>query len=96
MAELNGRPNGDSKHVENELSKLSTNDVSLATLALHADDPLNIVDDVAPPMHVSTTFRYPDDPDALIPGADRSVCLLTINLHSRLALSLAARHKQQQ
>ena len=39
--------------------------VSRSTLAIHADDPLNIVTDVAPPVHVSTTFRYPRDPDQL-------------------------------
>lgn len=39
--------------------------VSPATLAVHADDPLNVVTDVAPPVHVSTTFRYPRDPEKL-------------------------------
>ncbi|KAI9778726.1 MAG: hypothetical protein M1839_007957 [Geoglossum umbratile] len=32
-----------------------------ATMALHADDPCNVVTDVAPPLHVSTTFRYPKE-----------------------------------
>ncbi|KAF7718839.1 Cys/Met metabolism, pyridoxal phosphate-dependent enzyme [Penicillium ucsense] len=36
-----------------------------ATEALHADDRLNLVPDVAPPMHLSTTFRYSKDPDQL-------------------------------
>lgn len=36
-----------------------------ATQALHADDRLNLVTDVAPPIHLSTTFRYPDDPNEL-------------------------------
>ena len=40
------------------------------TLALHADDRLNVVDDVAPPIHVSTTFRYPKDPNHLMPQSD--------------------------
>ena len=35
-----------------------------STRALHADDYLNLVTDVAPPIHLSTTFRYPDDPEA--------------------------------
>ncbi|PYH96460.1 cystathionine gamma-synthase [Aspergillus ellipticus CBS 707.79] len=39
-----------------------------STRALHADDPLNRVTDVAPPIHLSTTFRYPDDPDLLVPS----------------------------
>ncbi|KAJ6104071.1 trans-sulfuration enzyme [Penicillium sp. IBT 18751x] len=42
----------------------------ISTLSLHADDALNVVTDVAPPMHLATTFRYPDDPAALIPAAD--------------------------
>ncbi|KAL1885455.1 hypothetical protein Plec18167_000949 [Paecilomyces lecythidis] len=41
-----------------------------ATRALHADDPLNLVTDVAPPIHLSTTYRYPDEPENLIPSAD--------------------------
>lgn len=45
-----------------------------ATLALHADDVLNNVTDVAPPIHLSTTFRYSDNPDELTPIADLSVC----------------------
>jgi cystathionine beta-lyase/cystathionine gamma-synthase len=43
---------------------------SPATLALHADHSLRLNPDVAPPLHVSTTFWYPSDPDALIPAAD--------------------------
>lgn len=38
-----------------------------ATLSIHADDPLNIHTDVAPPLHVSTTFRYTSDPTQLRP-----------------------------
>lgn len=43
---------------------------SLATRAMHADDALNSYADVAPAMHVATTFRYSDDPDKLIPVSD--------------------------
>ncbi|RAL04291.1 cystathionine gamma-synthase [Aspergillus ibericus CBS 121593] len=43
-----------------------------STRALHADDALNVVSDVAPPMHVATTFRYSDNPDDLVPVADLS------------------------
>ncbi|ERS96073.1 uncharacterized protein SPSK_00812 [Sporothrix schenckii 1099-18] len=39
--------------------------LSSATRAVHADDYVNSHRAVAPPMHVSTTFRYSDDPDAL-------------------------------
>lgn len=41
-----------------------------ATRALHADDSLNQVTDVAPPIHTSTTFRYPNDPGKLVPSED--------------------------
>ncbi|KAL2869311.1 putative transsulfuration enzyme family protein [Aspergillus lucknowensis] len=41
-----------------------------ATRALHADDYLNLVTDVAPPIHLSTTFRYPKEPDSLILSED--------------------------
>ena len=43
---------------------------SLSTLAIHADDPINALTDVAPPLHVSTTFRYPSDPEQLHPKDD--------------------------
>ncbi|EAL91235.1 putative transsulfuration enzyme family protein [Aspergillus fumigatus Af293] len=41
-----------------------------STKALHADGRLNLVTDVAPPIHLSTTFRYSNDPDQLIPSED--------------------------
>ncbi|MCJ1425586.1 hypothetical protein MMC29_003486, partial [Sticta canariensis] len=41
-----------------------------ATQALHADRHLDPTSDVAPPLHVSTNFRYASDPDALIPRAE--------------------------
>ena len=40
---------------------------SLSTLGIHADDRLNSETDVAPSLHVSTTFRYPSDPNKLEP-----------------------------
>ncbi|KAB8360609.1 hypothetical protein FH972_024347 [Carpinus fangiana] len=46
---------------------------SLATRAMHADDSLNSTSDVAPAMHLSTTFRYSHDPDKLIPIADDEI-----------------------
>lgn len=46
-----------------------------ATRALHADDPLNMVTDVAPPLHLSTTFRFPTELDELIPSLDPVVRL---------------------
>lgn len=44
---------------------------ALATLAIHADDAVNVLTDVAPPMHVSTTFRYNNS--ALNPVGDDEV-----------------------
>ncbi|BCS18515.1 putative transsulfuration enzyme family protein [Aspergillus puulaauensis] len=41
-----------------------------STNALHADDYLNLVTDVAPPIHLSTTFRFPKEPENLIPSED--------------------------
>ncbi|EYE94977.1 putative transsulfuration enzyme family protein [Aspergillus ruber CBS 135680] len=41
-----------------------------STQALHADDSLNRVTDVAPPIHLSTTFRFPNEPENLIPSVD--------------------------
>ncbi|CAG8253248.1 unnamed protein product [Penicillium salamii] len=41
-----------------------------STRSLHADDALNVVTDVSPPLHLSTTFRYPNDPSKLVPAAD--------------------------
>lgn len=39
--------------------------LSLSSKTVHADDFLNKGQDVAPPLHVSTTFRYNKDPDQL-------------------------------
>ncbi|KAM6508267.1 hypothetical protein FALCPG4_018144 [Fusarium falciforme] len=41
------------------------------TLAIHGDDWLNRNTDVAPALHVSTTFRYLDNPDKLVPEYER-------------------------
>lgn len=72
---VTGSTNGADDGIESVTTKIPLPEAALATLALHADDPLNVVDDVAPPMHVSTTFRYPHDPAQLIPFADRTVLL---------------------
>lgn len=39
--------------------------LGLSSLSVHADDYINNHRAVAPPLHVSTTFRYNDDPDLL-------------------------------
>ena len=46
----------------------------LSTELLHADDALNKLNsDVAPPIHLSTTFRYPELGEALQPVDDLNV-----------------------
>lgn len=53
----------------------SHENVGASTLSLHADNTVNVVNDVAPPLHVATTFRYADNPDELVPVADaENVC----------------------
>lgn len=58
-------PNGSASH---EASMMT---YSLATLGIHGDDPINSETDVAPSLHVATTFRYPRDPDRLEPEDSR-------------------------
>ncbi|QSZ30980.1 hypothetical protein DSL72_000541 [Monilinia vaccinii-corymbosi] len=41
--------------------------LSLSSQTVHADDFLNRGQDVAPALHVSTTFRYSNNPDHLVP-----------------------------
>jgi cystathionine gamma-synthase len=58
-----------------------------STHGIHADDRINTVTDVAPPIHTSTTFRYPHNPDELQPVPDEGefVDLQTPLIYSRLA-----------
>lgn len=61
-----------------------------ATAAIHADNRLNTLTDVAPAIHTSTTFRYPRDASALQPvptEVDEYVDLQTPLVYSRLASS---------
>ncbi|KAF2186528.1 cystathionine gamma-synthase [Zopfia rhizophila CBS 207.26] len=62
---------------------------SPATLAIHADDRINKLTDVAPPIHTSTTFRYPRHAADLqpVPGDVETVDLSTPLVYSRLASS---------
>ncbi|KAF2662010.1 PLP-dependent transferase [Lophiostoma macrostomum CBS 122681] len=57
-----------------------------ATAAIHADDSINTHTDVAPPIHTSTTFRYPRDPDDLdpVPEEGEFLDLQTPLVYSRL------------
>src|SRR5271154_142600 len=55
--------------------------LSPSTLAIHADDPLNVVNDVGPPIHVSTTFRYSSDPAELRPFHERHEPIFGVGEH---------------
>lgn len=68
---LNGSQNAEDHSLDARLANLS-----LSSKSIHADDFLNKGQDVAPALHVSTTFRYSKNPDDLVPAADRDVCLL--------------------
>jgi cystathionine beta-lyase/cystathionine gamma-synthase len=37
-----------------------------ATLALHGDDSLNALSDITPPIHMTTTFRFPDETEGCV------------------------------
>ena len=66
---VNASPSGEAK--SQQFSTLSQ--YSLPTRSIHADDYLNALSDVAPPLHVSTTFRYTSNPAELLPAADTDV-----------------------
>lgn len=76
----NGIENGD---ITEGVSKLAVNDAPQfkpATIAIHGDDFLNTEADVAPSMHLSTTFRYTDDYTKLTPYDDLDKAC-QVNLH---------------
>ncbi|KAK3075941.1 hypothetical protein LTR53_000245 [Teratosphaeriaceae sp. CCFEE 6253] len=76
MAQTNGDSNGNS-HGNPNTSDLQIPDpprpYSLATRGVHADDEMHDSTDVAPALHVSSTFRYPSDPDQLKPVDDLDI-----------------------
>lgn len=47
------------------VARFGDHKLGLSSLSVHADDYINNHRAVAPPLHVSTTFRYNDDPDRL-------------------------------
>ena len=65
--------NGGNGVAEDFLPSKSIRTVSSATQAIHADDYLNRDSDVAPALHVSTTFRYAAKPEDLVPAKDLDV-----------------------
>lgn len=46
-------------------ARFGDHQLGLSSLSVHADDYINNHRAVAPPLHMSTTFRYNDDPDRL-------------------------------
>ncbi|KAI1460181.1 cystathionine gamma-synthase [Annulohypoxylon moriforme] len=52
----------------NSLAAAFEHELSMSSRAMHADDYINNHKAVAPPIHVSTTFRYDSDPDKLEHG----------------------------
>ncbi|KAH8806057.1 pyridoxal phosphate-dependent transferase [Xylogone sp. PMI_703] len=76
MAAIIGRHLNDSTHAQPREQHYS-----LSTAAIHADNVLNVVNDVAPPMHVSTTYRYSEDPDKLVSWDERHEKPLAVTEH---------------
>ena len=66
---------GESGRAQAETVSLSLEKARPATLALHADESLQTDNDIAPAIHVSTTFRYPEDPDELNPFYGRQIAV---------------------
>lgn len=58
------------------------NNAHPSTQALHADDRLNLVTDVAPPIHLSTIFRYSNNPNDLVPSEDPVVYTKSLEVAS--------------
>ncbi|EZF76498.1 hypothetical protein H105_02138 [Trichophyton soudanense CBS 452.61] len=58
------------EQVEKSFAKMDLKDRGRSTVALHADDIMNNVTDVSPPIHLSTTFRYTENPDELVPESE--------------------------
>ncbi|MCJ1357486.1 MAG: hypothetical protein MMC33_007482 [Icmadophila ericetorum] len=70
-AAANGNSNGTMDKAIEEIGTqafLPIRNYNLSTQTVHADDNLNRMDDVAPAMHVATTFRYSKNPEELIPS----------------------------
>ncbi|KAL8936212.1 MAG: hypothetical protein Q9211_004293 [Gyalolechia sp. 1 TL-2023] len=61
------------------------------TRAIHADDTLNTARDLAPPLHVSTTFRYDSDPNELFPASDAASPKTEAHVYSRITAPNATR-----
>jgi hypothetical protein len=67
--------------------------LSLSSKTIHADDYLNIGQDVAPPLHVSTTFRYNRDPDKLKVWSELEVILCSATSHHESQLIVCSQEQ---
>ncbi|KAJ8096685.1 Cys/Met metabolism PLP-dependent enzyme-domain-containing protein [Lipomyces tetrasporus] len=56
---------------------LSDLDLRIASLSVHADDSYAMVSDVAPPLHVSTTYHYNSDPSKLKSAREHDIRIKT-------------------
>ncbi|KAI4216528.1 MAG: hypothetical protein LQ351_001017 [Letrouitia transgressa] len=65
--------------------------LSPSTQAIHGDDYLNTTSDVAPPLHVSTTFRYTDNPEDLITATDSELPTNEAHVYSRVTAPTSTR-----
>jgi len=74
--------NGIDKDLPIRAPKLRLQDYDPSTQAVHADDVHSKSTDVAPAMHVSTTFTYSKNPDELIPFWERDVSCPSLRLRS--------------
>lgn len=62
------------KECPDSLALAFDRELSFASRSVHADDYINSHRAVAPPMHVSTTFRYARNPDEMVPWTNTDVC----------------------
>ena len=58
------------------LSERTSYTLAPSTKAIHGDDHLNTARDVAPPLHLSTNFRYAENPEDLVTAGESEVCIL--------------------
>ena len=65
----------------NQLSAAFGKQLSLASRSVHADDYINNHQAVAPPLHVSTTYRYSRNPDDLKQWENNNVLPPPISRH---------------
>lgn len=59
--------------------------LDISTLLIHSDDHHAQTSDVAPPIHLTTTFRNPRDPDALVPATEKQSPGVFEHVYSRFS-----------